>query len=87
MSNATMLTLLAVLQALTVAGILGAIGFAFHINGQLSAILARLNLLEPVTGRVQDLNDKVLQHEGELATMRVRVDYVERQLTDDHSGA
>jgi len=81
-SNATMLTLLAVLQGLTVAGILGAVGFAFKVNGQLREILTRLTHLERDTGRVQILSDQTLRNEIELGATKLRVDQVERRLDD-----
>lgn len=79
-TDPTMLTILAVLQALTVAGVVASIGFAFRINGQLQAILARLDHLEPVTGRVQEIHDKVIRHDGELEAVRLRVGHVEEKV-------
>lgn len=88
MTDPTMLTILAILQGLTVAGVVGIVGFAFSINARLHELHTTLNHPEQgvaprgkqVADRVHDLNNTVMKIDGRLTAVEKEVDTISGQM-------
>lgn len=71
---------LGIVASLVVVGIIGGIGFAQHTSGQLAQIKVKVESNEKAADRAEEVRDKVIRIEGDVAHVKEKVNEVEEDV-------